>query len=284
MKSVIDSFLLAALIVFALGLLPALPMFVAHLDSPLVYDNNLLRLDEILTGTRPSFYIGRFFQAHPFLLGVVTWAYCSLEYFLALMLVMAIRYPKNISPSHALIFLVGTALAGGLMYKLCPGVGPRYAFTFPMGEPVSGFGVMPCPPGVPFNATPSLHSAWIFLVFLTFRRLSLAMRIAGGVMVILTIFATMALGEHYLCDLIVALPFALAIYASANCKYKTALIGAVVTISWQICVRFLPMLSFGFVLLLPAALLCGLYLFAEQWCHKLLRLDRPLLLEASTSE
>jgi len=58
-----------------------------------LYDNNLLRLDEILTGTHPSFAIGRFLEVWPSLQNVFLLVYDALPLPLALMLALGIRYP-----------------------------------------------------------------------------------------------------------------------------------------------------------------------------------------------
>src|SRR5262249_27497114 len=61
------------------------------------------------------------------------------------------------------------------------------------------------------NGMPSLHTAWAFLIMTSaaglprwFRHLSVGYLMA-------TLVATLATGEHYLVDLIVALPFAVAV-------------------------------------------------------------------------
>jgi hypothetical protein len=63
----------------------------------------------------------------------------------------------------------------------------------------------------PRNAIPSLHAAWIFLVYWFAYRLSLVERIGAGLFVLFTLCATLGTGEHYFIDLVVAAPFSLLI-------------------------------------------------------------------------
>src|SRR6266852_6322874 len=94
-------------------------------------------------------------------------------------------------------FLV-TAPIGVIFYNLFPALGPTYIFgpRFPWNpltidqaarlllEPILVAGYR--------NAMPSLHIAWVLLVF--------------------TVFATLGSGEHYFIDLVVGFPFALFVY------------------------------------------------------------------------
>jgi hypothetical protein len=75
-------------------------------------------------------------------------------------------------------------------YFLVPAVGPAH-----IGEPFAAR-----------NCVPSLHLTWAMLVWLNARPVWL--RRGTFVFVLLTAFATLATGEHYVLDLILALPFA----------------------------------------------------------------------------
>jgi len=122
---------------------------------------------------------------------------------------------------------------------------------------------IPCPVGTAFNATPSLHCAWAFLLFLAMRSLGRWITVVTGIFVMLTAISTMAVGEHYAVDLIAALPFTLMVYAVVNRRYLPASIGAVTIILWQLSARFLQVAEPAFVILVPVALLCGVYLFGD---------------------
>jgi len=94
---------------------------------------------------------------------------------------------------------------------------------------------------------PSLHLAWVLLVWWNSRGLSRWIRAIAMTFVILTAMATIGTGEHYFVDLVVAFPFSLMV--QALCSYslpirsgerRTAfLFGTFVTLIW------LAMLSFS---------------------------------------
>jgi PAP2 superfamily len=63
------------------------------------------------------------------------------------------------------------------------------------------------------NALPSVHFACALLIWWNVARLSLRWRLMAGVFLGMTMLATMGFGEHYLIDLVVAVPFALAMQA-----------------------------------------------------------------------
>jgi hypothetical protein len=89
------------------------------------------------------------------------------------------------------------------------------------------------------------------------------MTVVTGIFVVLTAISTMAIGEHYAVDLIASLPFTLMVYAAANRRYLPASIGALTIILWQLSARFLQVAEPAFVILVPAALSCGVYLFSD---------------------
>jgi hypothetical protein len=63
---------------------------------------------------------------------------------------------------------------------------------------------------------PSLHFAWPLLLWWSSRHLARVWRVSLLVFVLLTAFATVGLGEHYLFDLVVAFPFARMIHAACS--------------------------------------------------------------------
>ena len=74
------------------------------------------------------------------------------------------------------------------LYILCPAVGPVH-----VGDP-----------NAPRNCMPSMHLTWALLMFINSKGL---MRYATGIFLFLTAVATLATGEHYVVDLIAALPW-----------------------------------------------------------------------------
>ena len=132
------------------------------------------------------------------------------------------------------------AMAGYAMYQICPAAGPRYVFPFPHGEPAYAAGVPSYAPSAPINAIPSLHFTWVLLVFLELHRVNRWLGVSAAIFMVLTAIAILGVGEHYMFDLLAALPFTLGLYAGLARQYGKAAVGAVATIGWQIYVRVLP--------------------------------------------
>jgi hypothetical protein len=181
-------------------------------------DNPLPSLDRLLfaldgaIGFQASFVAGEVFAGWPAIAVVATTVYRMLPVTMALLFVWL--------PAHAglrLRFLLATTAAGVVgyqVYRLCPAAGPAYAFpaVFPADIPIITPGwVQPTDmPSSLLNAFPSLHTTWALLVAAWAERLPPARRGVILALVTLTLFATLGLGEHYLVDLVAAVPFAVA--------------------------------------------------------------------------
>lgn len=118
---------------------------------------------------------------------------------------------RRVVPALRLFLIV--AVIGLSCYFLFPVVGPKYFFggLYPDGVP-------PIPRDFPVgwhvpqrlsirNGVPSLHFTWALLLVLNVPKRMRHVRAAYWLFWLLTTFATLGLGEHYLTDLIVALPF-----------------------------------------------------------------------------
>jgi hypothetical protein len=96
------------------------------------------------------------------------------------------------------------------------------------------------------NAMPSLHMAWVLLVWWNSKGLARWVRAIALLFVVLTAMATLGSGEHYFIDLVVAFPFSLMV--QALCSYslpfrggarRTAfLFGTFVTLTWLALLSF----------------------------------------------
>jgi hypothetical protein len=161
---------------------------------------------------QPSFAVANLFQHIPFLAFVSGLTYdfmCA-----APVLVFALylfRRSKREAFRIALAFLVN--LFGALpIYLLFPVSGPAYAFPgFPGNLPeqliIQPIRFISAPP----NGVPSVHFSTALLVFWFLRRWRLGI-VCGSVYVGLTALGTLGSGEHYLFDLIAAIPYAAAVY------------------------------------------------------------------------
>ncbi len=168
---------------------------------PLKYDYVLQALDQALGLT--AFQIARLFTEwdRRALLAVYELLTAAMIAWFGIHLVIRDGEPRKLFYSYLITFTVG-----GFLYGVVPAMGPRYAFgaAFPMGHP-NVAPVLARLDGYP-NAMPSLHVATALLLVLFSGRkrwlLSIAVLFLAG-----TVAATLAL-EHYVVDLVVAVPFA----------------------------------------------------------------------------
>ncbi|HEX3661355.1 MAG TPA: phosphatase PAP2 family protein [Acidobacteriaceae bacterium] len=140
-------------------------------------DGDLLALDR---GMSPAVY-------HWFLARAAAWAainhvYYALPFFGALVAVVS---PRRMECARAWIL---AALLAPLFYASFPAVGPAH-----LGDPTA-----------PRNCIPSLHMTWALLCVVYVAR---PWRWAAVLFAVLTALATLGTGEHYLIDLVVAVPY-----------------------------------------------------------------------------
>jgi PAP2 superfamily protein len=231
--------------------LPLLLTWVAR-SNPKSFDLYLLSFDASLR-FQPSFAMGVAFSRWPvfgmisivFYMGII--CLCTLVY--------ADHLKRNVKTAVAIFsaFLVSGPI-GILFYNLFPARGPLYLFgvDFPRHplplDVIHHFHLEPVPVyGFP-NAMPSLHMTWALLGFWYSRNASPWVRVVASFFLVFTICSTLGTGEHYLVDLVVAVPFALMIQAicafSAGWanpwRIRSAVFGTAATILWMTLLRFYP--------------------------------------------
>ena len=136
--------------------------------------------------------------------------------------------------------MLATGPVGILFYNLLPALGPVHVFgqAFPWHPLAAAQAARLLEPialsGAP-NAIPSLHMAWVLLVWWYSRGLAWWERAVAFAFLFFTALATLGTGEHYFVDLVVAFPFALGM--EALCAFPLA--------SWER--RRLAALGFGFL-------------------------------------
>jgi hypothetical protein len=200
---------------FAVGVVPALLLCEWTTQAmsrlaPLKLDLYIAAIDGCL-GFQPSFFMGALVAHHVSLYCATLIAYGGMP--IAILAVYAAYLWRR--PAAETVRLVQTfavAFLGGFaVYALCPVCGPRYAFgaQFPFDPPAA---IVPHPVAIaaPPNGVPSLHMTAALLI-LWFARHWIAGRLLAVVFLVLTVLATLGTGEHYLFDLIVAVPYSVAV-------------------------------------------------------------------------
>jgi hypothetical protein len=220
--------------------------------SPQTDDAWLYAFDGSL-GFQPSFWMGRIMYGSLVLTRMTLLTYLSLPFAMAVVCAWQIPAAARRVSWHMLTVLLLAGVVGWLLYNVVPATGPLYAFgrDFPWNslpyKDLSTFALqkMPLPLGIPRNGMPSLHMGWVVLLWWNSRGLPRALRAALIFYLFLTVIATLGSGQHYLVDLVVSLPFALAVQSVASYALpnKSRRIAAMVyglgfTMAWLLLVRF----------------------------------------------
>jgi len=157
----------------------------------------------------PAFLIGRLVHASPVLFLTVSAAYALLPIALLVSFWATVTF-RPVETRFAALTLSLNAFLLPLCYLLVPISGPVYAFpSFPV-LPVGLVDWAAIPLTAAPNGMPSGHFAGALLIC-WFTRHWLAGRVASSVFLVLTTLATLGLGEHYLIDLIAAIPYTVTI-------------------------------------------------------------------------
>jgi hypothetical protein len=233
----------------------------AYADS---YDLYAFVVDQRLGG-QLSFALGRAFLTWPSLGKLFEQVYAALPFALGLLYAYLRRGAEPYRSLRAVVLLFTASVLAVAGYLTVPVAGPRFVFpSFPFNAPhlvPSDLHLLPLDSEIERNGVPSLHLASALLVWWNLRRLHLGLRAFTGFFLAGTTIATLGLGEHYLVDLVIAVPFALALQAGLmaprtapeRSRWLTVGIGAGLTLTWLWALR-----SAAFVFLAPTLLVAGL--------------------------
>ena len=214
LRTALVTSLFPAKLYFGLILLTA-----AAAGTPQTFDTVLTAIDQSLAGN-VSFSTGRLLEAHDIVHALVLIAYDAAP--VMVMLAAAFRW-RRFGARDATSLPLAAALAaasGVILYRLVPAAGPVYRWgpSFPSLLPLADLALVPSPVdiGAFRNAMPSLHFAGALFVAWGTWDLGWLRRLFGLGFLALTALATLGTGQHYLVDLVVAVPFALAVEASVR--------------------------------------------------------------------
>jgi hypothetical protein len=213
---------------------------------PRTYDLYLYAADKGF-GLPIAAWTGQFLLHHAILLRTCAFVYESLP------LAISLLYAYQRSGSKPLALRVLPAFLGGgvavyVLYNFLPAAGPVYAFgaAFPNHLPaLTGLHLISLGDAAR-NAIPSMHLACALLIFWNSRRLPKWAYAASALYLALTALATVGLGEHYVIDLVPAVPYALMMQAAcapatlrSRREWKQTLaLGAALTAVWMLAARF----------------------------------------------
>ena len=182
---------------------------------PATYDGLLAAIDRSF-GFDPSSVAGAFLAGSVSL----TWA-CKIVYEslpMAICLAAATQWGRDRElkdAGNALWCTIAAALFSQLIFQLVPACGPRFLWgpLFPFSTAASPPPLHPVSvaPGEFRNAFPSLHMTGALYVMWAVRSLGTTKRALAWTYAAFTVVATLGSGQHYLVDLLVAVPFAVSV-------------------------------------------------------------------------
>jgi hypothetical protein len=191
-------------------------------------------------------WIGQFVGARPLLLHACSLVYESLPLAVSLLYAYQRSGAKPI-PVRVLPAFIGGGAAAYVLYNFLPATGPHWVFgaRFPNALPAAAeAGMRLVRVGdAARNAVPSMHLACALMIFWACRPLSRWVRAGAGLFLALTILATIGFGEHYVVDLVAAVPYALALQSICAregfmAQRKAAILGIALTVAWLAALRF----------------------------------------------
>jgi hypothetical protein len=227
-------------------------LYWTELAHPKVLDLYLYSFDASM-GFQLPFLMGRVFSHAPTFAWTCNIVYIGLPVGIGLVYAGCVMRDIRRASAACIAFLL-TGPVGVLFYNVFPALGPVHLFRnnfpwHPLTFQQAGHLFLEAVP-IPGarNAIPSLHAAWIFLVFWYARRLSRVEKVSAAFCVVLTLCATIGTGEHYFIDLVVAVPFALLILALSNLvvghrraqQFLPLCIGLAGTLGWLLTLRYAP--------------------------------------------
>jgi len=186
----------------------AVTVWLSHL-RPLKCDLFIYWLDGRL-GFQPSFAIGQLAAHNLWLRQLLSFTYgsCTLG---MLAIFIAYLWLRSEAETVDVVRVFGLNLFVAVpIYLLVPVCGPAFAFPdFPALPPQLSPHLIAI--FAPPNGIPSVHFSTALLVAWFARRWPIGL-VAGVIYVVLTAGATMGSGQHYLFDLLVAVPYAMCMY------------------------------------------------------------------------
>lgn len=201
-------------------------------------------------GFQPSFVIGSVFQSHHWISILGHFTYLLLPVPMAMVCAAHLRQ-KISAPLYMVEVFLCAGLLGYLLYLTFPAAGPVYVAgpEYP-GSPLPlsvlrhwPIQMVPLSWRMARNCMPSLHVTWALLIWFNCKPFSRLVRRLAFAFLLITLFDTLGTGEHYLIDLVVAFPFAVAIQALCTrtawrSKITPVVGGFSLTLVWPVLLRY----------------------------------------------
>jgi hypothetical protein len=227
-----------ALILPVFTIVAGLAMQFANGGPHLSFDFLLYRFDTSL-GLAPGASVTSVFRKLPWVRTGSIFAYAGLLVFPPLYHAWA-SYRGKAAKIHLLHAFAIAGVAGSLLYQICPAVGLIVTFGQQFPDRLPALAAVPTQAFMSasvHNAMPSMHMTWALLIWVAAWELGwFAVAIASG-FVVFTGFATVGFGEHYLIDLIVAVPLVMMIRGVCASRHKLTVVGLAMVVAWTVYLR-----------------------------------------------
>ena len=207
---------------------------------PITLDRYLYAVDGSF-GFQASFLGARLLLANPWLLRTCALCYFNLPVAMNVMyLLLHVRAGER-DANRFIQFAIYLAIAGTSLYFLCPAVGPSGAFAgdFPYRVPQAS--VIPVSmPMAARNCMPSMHTAWILCLLWCAPPMGRWFNAILWAFAAFTLLYALSAGGHYLVDLIVAVPFTLAVRSAFRREWKSPVLVAngSIVVFWFAALRY----------------------------------------------
>jgi PAP2 superfamily len=217
----LDRFLIAAALAVPSQFLAAFCVTGVGLVRPHKFDLYVYWIDNLL-GFQPSFALGHAITGHRLIMAPLAVTYRLLP--VAMVAIFGAYLwcrSEHEAMSMISVFILNLTLSVPF-YLMFPVCGPEFAFpNFPA---LPNGPVVPHPIllNAPANGVPSVHFSTALLIFWYARRLPFG-RLIGGAYLVLTAVATTASGQHYVFDLLAAVPYAVLVYKLGPFAARSAL-------------------------------------------------------------
>ena len=166
-----------------------------------------------------AFDVGRFLARAPVLRGIASAVYDGIFLLVPALVAVRLRLPRPLAVDFLVVCVV-VSLLGQLCYYVTPIVGPAFAFSarFPDTLPdVTRLPIVALPvPEFYRNGLPSIHTAWALVFMWATRPFAWWWRAFGVAVVVFMILATLGFGQHYVLDLVAAVPYAVVVQVACT--------------------------------------------------------------------
>ena len=207
---------------------------------PITLDRYLYAVDGSF-GFQASFLGARWLLANPWLLHTCAVCYFNLPVAMTAMYLLLRRRADEREANRFIRFAIYLAIAGTALYFAFPAVGPAGAFNgdFPYRIPRASVIPVSVPLGAR-NCMPSLHTAWILCLLWCAPAMGRWFRAILWAFAGFTLLYALSAGGHYLVDLIVAVPFTLAIRSVLRSEWKSPglILNTAIVAFWFAALRY----------------------------------------------